>query len=274
MADKSDTPKLLLHMQNVTIDNIVAPSGHGISFKGMSFQYAVSVEGSSRRRDEWMSAFQAAQAHPPIDFAAVLSDDDQDLQKTLGSFGRVKSALASAFATSRLGRVLIKRYLDAEAKLLISTIVEFATVESGNTVGSKMEGYVFDVAARIAVIMHAQALPAGLDVPGLQDKTLDFCYQLLHHTRDRRLAAQRLQFGKGIVSTVAIDKLLASIAYVTKVWREILEPNVSSKVMKRYDFVVLYLFTDKQLLALLDNVEHRDRMVVVDRCLRALLETY
>eukprot|EP00045_Choanoeca_perplexa_P018131 m.279124 g.279124 ORF g.279124 m.279124 type:complete len:403 (-) comp17725_c0_seq1:819-2027(-) len=274
LADKSDNPRLFLHMQNVAIESIDAPSGHGIAFRGASFTYAISVEGSSRRRDEWISALQAAQAQPPIDFAAVLLEDDQEMQRSLGGFGRVKSALASAFATSRLGRLLIKRYLDAEAKLLIATVVEFATIESGSSVGSKIEGYVFDVAARIAVIMHAQALPAGLDVPGLQDKTLDFCYQLLHHTRDRRLAEQRHKFGNGTVSQVATDKLLSSIDYVTMVWRQIIEPNVSTKVLKRYDFVVKYLFTSKQLLALLDNVEHRQRMAMIDRCLRALLETY
>jgi len=77
-----------------------------------------------------------------------------------------------------------------------------------------------------------------------------------------------------LVSQVATDKLLASIVYVTKVWREILEPSVSAKVLKRYDFVVLYLFTSKQLLALLDNPDHKARMIIVDRCLRTLLETY
>eukprot|EP00730_Choanoeca_flexa_P018097 TRINITY_DN8782_c0_g1_i1.p2 TRINITY_DN8782_c0_g1~~TRINITY_DN8782_c0_g1_i1.p2 ORF type:complete len:366 (+),score=83.59 TRINITY_DN8782_c0_g1_i1:2250-3347(+) len=273
VQDKSDKPRLFLHLGEAQLAEVEAPSGHGISFKTAKSTYAIAVEGTRRRRDEWWSALTAARNQPPIDFA-VLQDDDQELQHSLSSFGRVKSALASAFATSRLGRVLIKRYLDDEAKLLISTVVDFATAESGDSVGSKIEGYVFDVAARIAVIMHAQALPPGVDVPTLQDNTLDFCYQLLHHTRDRRLAKERLQFGKGKVSQVATDKLLESIAYVTQIWRIILEPNVSSKVLMRYDFVVKYLFTSSQLLALLDEPKHRERMVVIDRCLRTLLETY
>ena len=314
--EKQDPPRLLTHLTAVAIAPCDAPAGRGIAIVAKSFRYAVAVEGDRGLLEAWLQCLTEARAMPTVSLPE--NPLEQASSSKLSSLGRVKSALASAFATSRLGRHLvcplrpsfdpfpppppffvlfrfllapsspqpvltrcahgggeqIKRYLDEAAKVLIRTVVEFVEVQNGPEAASKIEGYVFDVAARIAVIVHSNAIPPGLDIPALNDQTMDFCMLFLRYARDRRLAEERRRAGNAKISELDTNQLLEAINYVAAVWRSILSPNVSRRVIARYDHIITLLFSDAQLRAILDDLRHRERMVVIERSLRTLVESY
>lgn len=270
LKDKSDAPRLYLHLQEAVIEECEAPSGRGIRFAlpKTSSKFVLAVDSGAPTYTQWLTALTEACSLPPVVLPPHLNETSSS------ALTRVKSALASAFATSRLGRHLIKRHLDESARALIRTVIEFATLENSRDIASKLECYIFDVAARVAVIIHANALPPDLDASHLYEHTVDFCMLFLRYSRDRRLEKARKKFGNAAVSVVNLDALTLHLAHVCETWRGILLPHVSEKVIDRYDFIVHYLLSGSPLRAVLDNVAYREHMNSIDTNLRKLLETY
>ncbi|EGD72491.1 hypothetical protein PTSG_00517 [Salpingoeca rosetta] len=282
---KADPVRLFVDVAGASVEPCDAPSGFGIAIRRAdqprSHCFAVRTENERR---SWLAALANGVARPPL---RLPEDDDDDLRRAPGGMYRFKSALASAFATSSLGKHLIRRYLDDAARALISHVLDFTEAEAGRSVRGKMETYIFDLASRVAIIVHENALPANLDTSTLFDETITFCQLYVRFSRDRRLAKQRqlavelsapseqdATQRQAVISDVDASELLRAIAYVTSVWRTILQHNVSEKTLDRFDFVVEHLLQEDRISAIFDKTEHRQRMCGIEQSLRELMEIY
>ena len=287
-ASHSDPPSVFVTLDDdTTISNCQAPKGFGLLISTRLQRLYLAAD-SPAERQQWINALLRARGEAPVEVDALLTPDEvaeagAELAATssggsssqnTGSIYWIKSTLASAFATSRLGKHLIKRYLDEAARILIHTVVEFVEVESGHQLARKMETFIFDLASRIAVIIRAQALPPDVNLSELQDDTILFCQEFIRYSRDRRLQAERRLHANADVSKLDVQHLLEISATIASTWRWILETAVSKKTIARYDAVIAHVFSDKQIRAIFEDVKHRERMETMERCLRELLETY
>eukprot|EP00043_Microstomoeca_roanoka_P003292 m.43069 g.43069 ORF g.43069 m.43069 type:complete len:332 (+) comp12000_c0_seq1:347-1342(+) len=278
---KSDPIRLFTDVSGAEIQPCDAPSGFGIAIRTSKRLVCFSVI-KENERDAWLDALIANLHLPPVDIP-----DDYEIRPTPSGLYRVKSALASAFATSALGKHLIRKYLDDAARNLIATVLDFTEIQSGRSMRSKLETYIFDVASRIAVIVYENTLPPALDTSTLYDETVTFCQLYVRYSRDRRLAKERQQAvemsaadledssdRRAYISDVDTDQLLRAIAYVTSVWRSILQHNVSDKTLDRFDFVVDAVFQQEKLKAIFEDTAHRQHMADIEYNLRELMETF
>jgi hypothetical protein len=277
-SDYSDVPQLLLNLPMGTrVSPCAAPRGHGMQIVSPLQTIKLATE-TPEEQAAWMAAIRAAVGQPETPLPVSPEDEEAAAAAAAAvansGMYKLKAALASAFATSRLGRLLIKRYLDEAGRLLIRTIIDFVAVESGAKQAARIETYVFDVASRIAIIMHASAVPAGVNFSQLQDDTVTFCQEFIRFSRDRRLQKLRALHANAAPSVLEPDLMLKTGAAMAVAWRSILEPTVPAKALRRFDAVVGHVFAEHQIRALLDNEAHRERMATIERSLRELLETY
>eukprot|EP01147_Barroeca_monosierra_P002158 gene2158-5186_t len=282
---KTDNMRLFVDIVGASVRPCDAPVGYGISIHlqaRFNRVFCFSTHTKSER-EAWLSALSKNTQLYPV----AIPDDPITLPTASGIY-RFKSAVASAFATSNLGKHLIRRHLDEAGRSLITQILDFSEKEYNRQFRSKLETYVFDVASRIAVIVHENKLPPDLDITSLYDETISFCQLYVRYSRDRRLHKERLaavsptlhlpdyasaQDERVLISTVDVSELQRSMAYVTSEWRRILEPGVSKKTLERFDFIVSHLLHEDKLKAIFDDPVHRNRMAEIERCLRELMET-
>lgn len=281
---KADPVRLFVDIDSATVEPCDAPDGFGIAIRRADHPRVFCFStGSEKDRQQWIVHLREHVRFDPV----VFPDVEEDLRPSPSGMYRLKSAVASAFATSSLGKHLIRRYLDESARTLIATVLEFTELEASRSVKSKMETYIFDIAARIAVIVQQNSLPPNLDTATLYDETINFCQLYVRYSRDRRLAKERqravelaapteqeAQQRLAVVSDVDTAELLRAVAYVTAIWRSILQHNVSDKTLDRYDFVIENVLQEARLRSVFENHIHRHRMSTIERCLRHLMETF
>lgn len=264
-------PKIFLHMFHDTevrrMELSESPQGHGLQINQGTHRLMVDT-GSASDQAAWAQALERAKDLPIL----LVDEDSQSDDHAPSAMVRFKMNLAGAIATSRVGRKVIRHYLDDSAKTLIACLLELAHTLSGSKQARTFESAIFDVCARIAVIIHENKLPTGLDTRTLYEETLSFCQDFLMYSRDRLLRELRGEDAE--VSTVDFPELLRSSEVIVQIWRTILQPNVTSKALRRFDEVCGYYLCEEKLKLILCDPEHEARLRIIHSSLKELMERY
>lgn len=266
-----DALRLLVHLsEGATVTSVDAPKGFGVSINVGRCAVAIAAH-TEADRQEWQQVLGQAVGLPRCALADLGDTDGRHLP---GRSLRLRQAVAGAVASSGIGKKIIKRYMVEPARTLIATLIAFAGALDGSKHAGMLEKCIFDVTARIAVVVNSNSLPADLDRQTLVETTMDFCQDFLHHSRDRRLSKQRFAITHAPPEPIEMDKLLTSAGYITRTWRRLVEPRCTPGALERFDTVVAYFFSDARLRLVLDDMSHRPHLEVIDRCLRELMEYY
>eukprot|EP00911_Craspedida_sp_UC1_P000763 UC1_evm4s583 len=189
--------------------------------------------------------------------------------------GSAKSAVAGTLASSRFGRAVVRRYLSEPGRNLVDAVLAYALRRDGKREAGLLENALWDVFARVAVVVRAKALPPGVDRQTLSEATIDFCQCFLRHARDRRLEAKRRRVRHGAdPEPVDLVELRLQAGVIVKTWRELVEPQCSTGTLERYRHLTTYFFGEAQLLDVFENHEYRQLLSVMESNIIELLEHY
>lgn len=111
-----------------------------------------------------------------------------------------------------------------------------------------------------------------LDLSLLKDETINFCDDLLMHCRDQRLKEKRGADAE--IQPINMPELLRALEVVTSMWRDILEPHSSAKVLATFDRIQGAFCDADRIRNLLLRQEHFSTMCIVEQSLRSVLEHY
>lgn len=215
----------------------------------------------------WIEALTKAKTFPPMELP------DQTY-KYAGSSAtlRLKMGLSAALASSSVGRAIVKHYMDDASKELVSSCIELAESLASRNQSKAFEKGIFDIAARISVIWRAAKFPPYLDLSLLYDETTNFTQDLLMYMRDIRLKDKRGPDAE--VEPVNMEELMRSSAVIQELWKEILMPHCSKKVLITFDAITGFYFNEKNIWAVLTDKELYKLMCSIEKSLRAVLERY
>eukprot|EP00050_Salpingoeca_kvevrii_P007593 m.297242 g.297242 ORF g.297242 m.297242 type:complete len:358 (+) comp13564_c0_seq1:248-1321(+) len=268
-ADIKGLPKVLTSLsEGATIlrqSEVEAPEGFPLAIHTRNGSFFIAAP-TSEEQDRWHAALVAARGLPT--FYVVLPGQGG----APSTMVKIKMSVASAVATSTVGRKVIKHYLDESARNLIEAMVQFAEAVVNKKTAQHYERAVFDICARIAVIARENKIPPNADVPAIYEEILTFTNAFLANSRDRLL--RELRGPNAIMSEIELPELLRSGAAIVRGWRQILEPNVPSKVLKRYDEVCNFFLHQDRIAEILTNEQHEELLRTVDRSVRDLLYRY
>lgn len=163
-----------------TVSAILAPKGHAVTVVAGKVEVAVAAT-TETEQQAWVAALEAAIGLPHCPLASLIGEEGGAGPGTPSRTLRVKQAVAGAVAASRVGKSIIKRYMVEPARTLMTTVVAFAGAMDGAKQANQLERAMFDIAARIAVVVSSNSLPADLDRQTLVETTLDFCQDFLRH---------------------------------------------------------------------------------------------
>eukprot|EP00037_Helgoeca_nana_P021208 m.213297 g.213297 ORF g.213297 m.213297 type:complete len:377 (-) comp25555_c0_seq1:1547-2677(-) len=230
-------------------------------------EFALAVAGDAAERIYWITMLRKARMMKP----PQLTDQSSKFASSSTTL-RLKVGLSAALASSSIGRAIVKRYLDADSRELIAALLVFASAERSPKKVRAMEKGAFDAMARLGVIVHAGKIPPHLDLTLLYDETVNFCHDFLAHCRDQRLKAVRGPDAE--VIPINGPELLRSLGVVTEMWKDILMPHSSTRVLATFDDICAVYCREERILALLLEAAHvttRDR---VETSLRGVMERY
>ena len=258
-----------------------------------SFAVAAPTEAE---QGKWLQALQAAVGCMPVNPRDLVTDygnnyglaSPQSPERGGGGEGggggggggpgrvlRTTQAVAGTLASSRFGRAVVRRYLSEPGRNLVDAVLAYALRRDGKREAGLLENALWDVFARVAVVVRAKALPPGVDRQTLSEATIDFCQCFLRHARDRRLEAQRRRVRHGAdPEPVDLVELRLQAGVIVKTWRELVEPQCSTGTLERYRHLTTYFFGEAQLLDVFENREYRQLLSVMESNIIELLEHY
>eukprot|EP00051_Salpingoeca_urceolata_P008789 m.108887 g.108887 ORF g.108887 m.108887 type:complete len:544 (-) comp15942_c2_seq1:36-1667(-) len=226
--------------------------------------------GSQQDRDRWLEQLRVAVGQPLVtaDTCSGLCDDTS-APPSRGV--RWKMALASKVATSTVGKAVIRRYLDEETNSLLDALLGLAREDAGSCTARAFETTLFDMVARMAVIVREHRIPKHLDLTILAKETTNFCQDFLMYARDELLKAKRVGFER---QPVDVPELLRAASVIMHTWRAILEPNAPAKTIEQCNQLAQWYFNGERLKQVLTNDKYRPYLRVINDNLRAIVETY
>lgn len=252
-------------------ESIPVAIAHGSASNAKVYQVAFA---DAAAYDHWIEALETAKGYPPMDLP------DQSY-KYAGSSAtlRLKMGLSAALASSSIGRSIVKAYMDDASRELIKSLIEFAEFTEGSKTSRAFEKGVFDIAARISVIWRAAKFPPDLDLSLLYDETTNFTQDFLMYCRDIRLKDVRGPDAE--VEPINMPELMRSSGVVQEMWKEILIPHVSKKVLTTFDSITDFYFNEQNLWAVMKEEKPDPQakkiyglMCSIEKSLRTVLERY
>lgn len=148
----------------------------------------------------------------------------------------------------------------------------YPSLQSGKAVAKVHEKGIFDIAARILVIHSAGRLPPNLDMSLLADETVNFAQDFLVYTRDRRLGLTIDR--KEAEQELDVPELLHTGGVMVELWRSIIEPHCSIKVLKLFDEITGWYLAEDKIVAILRKDECIDLLTTLDKALRSVIERF
>ena len=129
---------------------------------------------SAEQKQQWLLALDEARRQPICILPHRDGAGGSGSGSGTGTLTRIKMSVAASVASSSLGRSLITRYLEPCAREFIAGLLMYAERQKGAKLAALYHRVIFDVCARIAVVVHERKLPADLDIMMLHSETLSF----------------------------------------------------------------------------------------------------
>lgn len=210
--------------------------------EGQKKSFVVGLEDSVNKKEGYLLAFSSGtdykkwhsvvvEAHGKEESSAPERDLEKKKKTSLGQ--RAKKKMAGEFATSGLGKSVIKNILNEETSALLSAMKRIVTRESNKKKAEELEKNIIKLAVKAYILNSNKKLEADSFLKA--DKPLRIAFELMCKCYNSRGRAHPEQLREALL------KVEASLKQAEQIITQLLQPHLSSKNMFRLATTFGYL---------------------------------